>query len=411
MAVRWIASMPSYSQPLFFTISKNIFYSMKNLTILGSTGSIGTNTLNIVAMHSDRFAVKALAAATNVALLAEQIQQFRPEVAVVIDEVRAQHLKEMLPSDAEVEILWGDSGYHQAAVHPEVTLVVTAFVGASGLLPTLAAIDAGKDIALANKETLVIAGALVMREATRRGVKILPVDSEHSAIFQCLQGQHRQDVSRILLTASGGPFRETPANQMATITPDQALNHPTWSMGNKITIDSSTLMNKGLEVIEATWLFDVPPDMIEVVVHPQSIVHSMVSFRDGAVIAQLGEPDMKAAIAYALTYPERFDIQQTAPDFPALGTLTFHSPDFSKFPCLRLAFEACKVGGTLPAAMNAANEVAVEAFLGERLSYPGIAQSIEKVMARHSVVLDPSLEDIMAADNWARKVAAELIMS
>jgi 1-deoxy-D-xylulose-5-phosphate reductoisomerase len=383
---------------------------MKNLTIMGSTGSIGTNTLKIVTMHSDRFAVKALAAATNVALLAEQIEQFRPEVAVVIDEERARKLEAILPPDCEVEILWGESGYLQAAVHPKVNLVVTAFVGASGLLPTLAAIEAGKDIALANKETLVIAGAVVMREASRKGVKILPVDSEHSAIFQCLQGQRRQDLTRILLTASGGPFRETPASQMARITPAQALKHPTWLMGSKITIDSSTLMNKGLEVIEATWLFDVPPDMIEVIVHPQSIVHSMVSFKDGAVIAQLGKPDMKGAIAYALTYPERYDIQQSAPDFPALGTLSFHSPDFEKFPCLKLAYEAGRIGGTLPAVMNAANEMAVEAFLGERLSYSGISQTIKAVMAGHQVVSEPSVEDIMDADGWARKAAADLMM-
>jgi 1-deoxy-D-xylulose-5-phosphate reductoisomerase len=352
-----------------------------------------------------------LAAATNLTLLAEQIQQFRPELAVVLDEERARSLKALLPSDNGVEILWGDSGYHQAAVHPPVDIVVAAFVGAAGLLPTLAAIKAGKDIALANKETLVMAGAVVMREASRQGVKILPVDSEHSAIFQCLEGQRRQDLSRILLTASGGPFRETPASQLTSITPAQALKHPTWSMGNKITIDSSTLMNKGLEVIEARWLFDVSPDLIEVIVHPQSIVHSMVSFKDGAVIAQLGVPDMKGAIAYALSYPERCDIQQPPPDFTDIGALNFHSPDFDKFPCLRLAFEACKTGGTLPAVMNAANEVAVDAFLGERLSYPGIPQTIEAVMAEHRVVLEPTLEDTIAADRFAREAAMTHILT
>ena len=382
---------------------------MKRLTILGSTGSIGTNTLNIVDLFPDRFTVKALAAGTNVALLAEQIKRFRPELAVVLDEACARKLKALLPENCAAHILWGEAGYRQASTHPKVDLVVAAIVGGAGLLPTMAAIEAGKDIALANKETLVMAGAVVMQEASRRGVKILPVDSEHSAIFQCLTGQSRQDVAKILLTASGGPFRNTPKEELRSVTPARALNHPTWSMGNKITIDSSTLMNKGLEVIEAAWLFNVSPDMIEVIVHPQSIVHSMVSFNDGAVIAQLGVPDMKGAIAYALTYPERCDIQQPVPDFAAIGTLSFQPPDYDKFPCLKLAFEACRTGGTLPAVMNAANEVAVEAFLSGRLSFMGIAHTIEKTMDRHQNTTEPSLEEILAADHWARQEAENQI--
>ena len=381
---------------------------LKNLSILGSTGSIGTNLLQIVAQFPDRFRVGALAAKSNIRLLAEQIERFNPRMAVVYDEKRAQALKAQL-RDHEVEILYGDTGYQAAATLAEVDTVVTAVVGAAGLLPTLAAIDAGKKIALANKETLVMAGALVMQRALDAGVQILPIDSEHSAIFQCLQGQQQQDLDRILLTASGGPFLNTSRDQLATIEPLDALAHPTWSMGNKITIDSATLMNKGLEVIEAHWLFKTPLDKIEVVVHPQSIIHSMVAFRDGSVIAQMGIPDMKGAIAYALSYPDRLPLDQPLPAFTELKSLTFVEPDMERFPCLALAYRAGQTGHTLPAVMNAANEIAVEAFLCHRIPFLEIPQIIESVMDAHQVVRDPSLTDILAADQEARTQAQAMI--
>jgi len=373
---------------------------MKYLSILGSTGSIGRNTLSIVKMFPERFAVSALAAKENVALLAEQIGQFSPEIAVVFDEQRAVELKKRLPATSHVEILYGEEGYRTAATSGD--MAVTAVVGAAGLLPTLAAIDAGKDIALANKETLVMAGEIVMKRAADKGIKILPVDSEHSAIFQCLAGQRREDMDKILLTASGGPFLNCPKQEFAHIKPEDALRHPTWQMGKKITIDSATLMNKGLEVIEAKWLFNVSQDKIEVVVHPQSIIHSMVSYKDGSVIAQLGIPDMKGAIAYALSWPERLPLKQPVPDFETIG-LTFQKPDMDKFPCLKLAFKACEQGGTLPAVLNAANEVAVYSFLNHRISFPDIPAMIEKIMERHTVVTNPSLSDILEADRWARE--------
>ncbi len=378
---------------------------MKYLSILGSTGSIGRNTLNIVKMFPERFAVSALAAKENTALLAEQIGQFSPEIAVVFDEQRAVELKKRLPARTRVEILYGEEGYQAAATHGD--MVVTAVVGASGLLPTLAAIDAGKDIALANKETLVMAGEIVMKRAADKGIKILPVDSEHSAIFQCLSGQRREDMDKILLTASGGPFLNRPKQDFDHIKPEDALRHPTWQMGKKISIDSATLMNKGLEVIEAKWLFDVSQDQIEVVVHPQSIIHSMVSYKDGSVIAQLGIPDMKGAIAYALSWPERLPLKQPVPDFAAIGGLTFQKPDIDRFPCLGLAFKACEQGGTLPAVLNAANEAAVYAFLDRRISFPDIPAMIEKVMERHTVVKNPSLADILEADKWAREAVGQ----
>jgi 1-deoxy-D-xylulose-5-phosphate reductoisomerase len=288
-------------------------------------------------------------------------------------------------------------------------MVVSAMVGAAGLLPTLAAIDAGRDIALANKETLVMAGELVMRRAAARGVRILPVDSEHSAIFQCLAGQRREDLDRILLTASGGPFRGFSPERFSDIRPQDALRHPTWQMGHKITIDSATLMNKGLEVIEAHWLFDVAPQQIEVVVHPQSIVHSMVAYRDGSILAQLGVPDMRGAIAYALSYPERLELGQPLPDFCGMGMLTFEKPDFKTFTCLGLAFDACRLGGSMPAVMNAANEVAVAAFLDGAVAFGAIATIIADVMGSHTVISRPDIEDILDADRWARNAAREAI--
>ncbi|WP_236890595.1 1-deoxy-D-xylulose-5-phosphate reductoisomerase [Desulfoluna limicola] len=382
---------------------------MKYLTLLGSTGSIGKNVLEIVRLYPDRFGVKALCAATSVELLAAQVREFSPQIACVIDEPHREKLKRLLPAGCRTELLCGVDGYKQAASHADVSMVVSAFVGAAGLVPTLAAIHAGKSIALANKETLVTAGDLVMPLAAEKGVPILPVDSEHSAIFQCMNGENPREVGKLILTASGGPFRSTPVDEMGAITLAQALNHPTWSMGKKITIDSATLMNKGLEVIEAHHLFGTPASRIEVVVHPQSIVHSMVAYVDGVVMAQMGQPDMKGAIAYALNYPQRLDIGMAAPDFAALASLTFEKPDFTKFRCLKLAFEAAEAGGTLPTVLNAANEVAVAAFLEERIAFLDIPRIIETTMDAHGVITRPVLDDVQEADAWARRKATELL--
>jgi len=382
---------------------------MKYLSILGSTGSIGCNALAIVEMFPDRFAVKALTAKNNTILLARQIERFNPEIAVVFDETSASELKRMLPSGTGVEIIHGEDGYRTAASHYSTDLVVIAVVGAAGLMPTLAAIDAGKNIALANKETLVMAGEIVVKRAEINGVKILPIDSEHSAIFQCIAGNRRQDLDKIILTASGGPFLNLPENEFMTIKPQDALNHPTWQMGKKVSIDSATLMNKGLEVIEAKFLFGVLQGMIEVLIHPQSVIHSMVSFKDGAVMAQLGIPDMKGAIAYALSYPERLTLGQPIPNFASIGALTFEKPDLDKFPCLALSYKACETGETLPAVLNAANEVAVQAFLKESISFTKIPEIIRKTMEQHSVVTDPTLSDILEADRWARRQARDLV--
>jgi 1-deoxy-D-xylulose-5-phosphate reductoisomerase len=382
---------------------------MKYLSVLGSTGSIGCNVLNIVEMFPQDFAVRVLAAKSNVAQLARQIEQFHPALAVVYDEKLARELKELVGAGAGVEILFGDKGYQTAAGFDAADMTVTAMVGASGLMPTLAAIEAGKTIALANKETLVMAGDLVMQRAAQKGVDILPIDSEHSAIFQCLQGERREEVDKILLTASGGPFFKRPRHEFKDITLAEALNHPNWQMGRKITIDSATLMNKGLEVLEAKCLFGVTHRMIEVVIHPQSVIHSMVAYQDGSVMAQLGIPDMKVAIAYALSYPQRLPLRQPLPQFNADQPLTFEQPDLDKFPCLALAFKACEVGGTLPAVLNAANEAAVNAFLKHLIAFIDIPLVVAQTMDKHSVVPDPELADILAADQWARKQAEQEI--
>ncbi|MDA8141863.1 MAG: 1-deoxy-D-xylulose-5-phosphate reductoisomerase [Desulfobacteraceae bacterium] len=382
---------------------------MKTLAILGATGSIGRNTLKIVAKFPDEFKVGVLAAKTNVALLAEQISRFKPELAVVFDDRGAHQLKARLPAGQDTQILFGPEAYQVAATWEGVDMVVGAMVGAAGLAPTLAAIEAGKDIALANKETLVMAGALVKAAVARQKVRLLPVDSEHSAIFQCLHGQRAEALDRLMLTASGGPFLKTPADQFDRLTPEQALKHPNWQMGAKITIDSATLMNKGLEVIEAHWLFEVPTERIEVVVHPQSIIHSMVAFCDGSILAQLGIPDMQGAIAYALSYPQRLPLGQPLPDLTRLGSLTFEAPDMRRFPCLKLALEACRQGGTLPAVLNAANEVAVAAFLERKLSFTAIPTVIEETMTAHLMDSSPDLAGIMAADQWARGRAQGIV--
>lgn len=382
----------------------------KILSILGSTGSIGVSTLEVVRQFPDLFQVAALSAGRNVGLLLDQIRTFRPRLVSVFDQGLAEELDRALLRDSwKPQILFGPEGYERAAECPEAGMLVSAMVGAAGLLPTLAAIRAGKDLALANKETLVVAGEIVINAAERRGIRILPVDSEHSAIFQALQGNHRNALKRILLTASGGPFFQKSSEELASVTPRAALCHPNWSMGRKITIDSATLMNKGLEVIEARWLFGVPVDSVAVHIHPESIVHSMVEYIDGSVIAQLGIPDMKIPIAYALSYPERLPVHGPPLDLFRLRNLSFYPPDQEKFPCLRLAYDACRKGATMPAVLNAANEVAVHAFLEERISFVEIPRLIETVMNAHEASPVLTLEAVMDADRWARAEAERLV--
>jgi 1-deoxy-D-xylulose-5-phosphate reductoisomerase len=384
---------------------------MKRLVVLGSTGSIGEQTLAVAAAFPERYRVVALAAGRNVEKLAEQVRAFRPERVSVADPEGASALRERIGRDA-VEIAVGEEGLLAVARHP-CELVVAGLVGALGLSPTLAAVACGRDVALANKEVLVMAGALVTREARRSGSRLLPVDSEHSAIFQALQGQRAEDVSRLILTASGGPFRDWPAERIARARPGDALQHPNWEMGPKITIDSASLMNKGLEVIEARWLFDVGPERVDVVVHPESIVHSLVEFVDGQVLAQLGLPDMRAPIALALSYPERLPLELPRLDLAALGALHFEAPDRKRFPCLDLAFEALEGGEAAPAVLNAANEVSVEAFLAGRISFPAIAATNETVLgaflAGEAAAPLSELEDVLQADRWGRARAEEAL--
>jgi len=378
---------------------------MKHLAILGSTGSVGRNVLRVVEQFPEEFSVVALTAGRNIDLLGEQLKRFSPQVVVVLDEAMALRLQEQLVPKGHVEILHGADGYETAATLKSADLVVSAMVGSAGLLPTLAAIEHGKAVALANKESLVMAGEVLTQTAREKGAAILPIDSEHSAIFQCLAGHRRQDLKKILLTASGGPFLDRPTEELQDIAPEMALRHPTWDMGPKVTIDSATLMNKGLEVIEARWLFDVPLEQIQVVIHPESIVHSMVAYQDGSVIAQLALPDMRIPIAYALSYPERLDLGLSSPDFFELAALTFREPDLEKFACLALAIRACRLGKTYPAVLSAANEVAVRAFLDHRIGFGRIAETIQETMAEHEPVPAPGLSDILAADAWARRTA------
>lgn len=382
---------------------------MKKLAVLGSTGSIGRSALDIVRMYPDRFDIKVLSGANNTELLALQIEEFRPEFVAVLNREKALDLEKRLKGPHYPEIAFGQEGYEAAAARASADMVLLSMVGAAGLKPALAAIEAGKQIALANKETLVMAGDIIMEKAREKGVEILPVDSEHSAILQCLKGSRRRDFKRIFLTASGGPFRNLPLEKFSNIRLEDALNHPTWEMGAKITIDSATLMNKGLEVIEAVQLFGISHDEIEVLVHPQSIVHSMVGFKDGAVMAQMGVPDMKEAIAYAFSLPARLDLKTEFPDFPGLGALTFEAPDTERFPSLKFAFEACRKKGTLPAVMNAANEVAVQAFLNKKIGFPGIFKIISATMEDHAWIDKPDLSGIIEADYWAREKANSLI--
>lgn len=376
---------------------------MKKIAILGSTGSIGTQTLDVVRAHSDELEVVALAAGSNKERLKEQIREFHPELVSLSDERKAQELKEELAGEA-VEVVCGMDGLIEVAGIDSADVVVTAVVGMMGILPTMEAIRKGKDIALANKETLVTAGHLIIPMAREYGVSILPVDSEHSAIFQCLQGEPKKALDKILLTASGGPFRGKNAEFLETVTLEDALNHPNWSMGPKITIDSSTMVNKGLEVMEAKWLFGVDYSQIEVVIQPQSIIHSMVQYVDGAVIAQLGTPDMRVPIEYALFYPERRSLPGDRLDFSKLSQITFEKPDYKVFRGLSLAIEAGKTGGTMPTVFNAANERAVAKFLKGEIKYTDIVRSIEKCMDAHKVSAHPDLEEILATEQWVYSV-------
>ncbi len=382
--------------------------TVKNISILGSTGSIGTSTLAVVDKFPDRFKVVALAAGNNTELLEKQVRRYRPAVVSLTGEKAAEGLRKRC-ADLPVRVVSGVEGMIQVAAAESANIVVSSIVGTAGLVPTMAAVRAGKDIALANKEVLVTAGELMMSECADRGVKVFPVDSEHSAIFQCLQAGVRRDVRGLILTASGGPFRGMTGSELAKVTLAQALKHPNWSMGKKITVDSATLMNKGLEVIEAHWLFGMEPGRIKVLVHPQSIVHSLVEYQDGSVVAQLGMPDMKGPIAYALSYPERLEDVSPALDLASIATLTFEEPDGERFPCLSYAYEALQAGGSMPAALSAANEVAVKHFLEERIRFIDIPAVIKAVMEAHMPAAVRTVEDALKADRWARQEAEKVI--
>ena len=377
---------------------------MKNVVLLGSTGSIGTSTIKVAQDLPDHIRLLGLAAGNNAELLLEQTRRFQPEAISIGDPTRAKELRDALGTTAEV--CCGPEGLLKLATLPAADIVLIAIVGTAGLQPALAAIRAGKDIAVASKEILVMAGEIVMGEARKFGVRVLAVDSEHSAIFQCLDGKPSASVRRLWLTASGGPFRNTPKEEFAGITVERALKHPSWVMGTKITIASATLFNKGLEMIEARWLFDVGMDRVKVVVHPQSVVHSMVEFVDGSVLAQLSTPDMCLPIQYALTYPERVFSERVQTDFARLGSLTFEETDPDRFPALALARFAGETGGTLPAVLNAANEAAVAAFVQRRITFPQISETVRRTMDRHQCVAHPTLAQILAADAWARSEAA-----
>ena len=377
---------------------------MKKISILGSTGSIGISTLDVIERHPDDFRVVGLAEGHDVAALAEQIEKFRPEVVSVRNGDAVSELKGML-GEHKPEILFGIDGACEVAKLASADEVISAIVGAAGLLPTVAAIESGKTVALANKETMVAAGEFVSELAAKNKVDIIPIDSEHSAIFQSMVGHRSEDVVKILLTASGGPFLRATKDEIERATPEKALNHPKWEMGAKITIDSASLMNKGLEVIEARWLFNVPPEKIDVVVHPQSIIHSMVEYCDGCVLAQLGVPDMRAPIAYAISYPQRRTSGVERLDLASIGSLTFEKPDFDRFPCLTLAYNSLREGGTMPAVLNAANEIAVAAFLDKKIPFGDISRVVEATMTAYENRNVSEIEEILEIDRWAREYA------
>ncbi|WP_058485189.1 1-deoxy-D-xylulose-5-phosphate reductoisomerase [Defluviitalea phaphyphila] len=375
---------------------------MKKISILGSTGSIGTQTLDVIRNLKD-IEVLGLTTNKNIELLEKQINEFHPKKVAVMDEKKAYELKKKLSNS--VEVLSGIEGLNEIATMDEIDTVVTSVVGTVGLIPTFKAIKKEKNIALANKETLVTAGKIIMEEAKNNNVKIIPVDSEHSAIFQCLQGNEENKIERIILTASGGPFRNKNIEDLKNVTLEEALKHPNWSMGKKITIDSATMMNKGLEVIEAKWLFGVELDQIEVLIHPQSIIHSMVEFEDGSIISQIGEPDMRIPIQYALTFPKRLKNKWPRVDFSKRNLFTFEHPNLESFQCLDLAYNALKIGGSMPAVLNAANEIAVERFLKKEISFLDIPKIIEKTMEKHNIIKVPTLSDILEVDKWAREIS------
>ncbi|NIS59425.1 MAG: 1-deoxy-D-xylulose-5-phosphate reductoisomerase [Proteobacteria bacterium] len=381
---------------------------MKRLAVLGSTGSIGVNALDIAGKFENEFKVIALSAGTNIRLLKEQIERFEPKVVSVLNEALALTLQEEI-SPQKTEVLFGVEGLIQIASLPEIDLVVSALVGAAGLIPTISAIMAKKSVALANKESLVMAGKIITEEARKNGVAILPVDSEHSAIFQALVGHSKDEVHRIILTASGGPFLNLPYEKMKEVTSKEALHHPTWNMGRKVSIDSASLMNKGLEVIEARWLFDISTEKIAVQIHPQSVVHSMVEYIDGSIVAQMGITDMRIPIAYALSYPKRLRLELPPLDLNDMDGLTFFPPDVERFPCLRLAYRSIEMGETMPSVLNAANEVAVNSFLEETIKFTDIPEVVEGVMENHRLRPLTTLDDALRADQWAREKAKELI--
>ena len=381
---------------------------MKQIAILGSTGSIGVNTLDLVDRFPHLFRVCGLVAGRNLRRLAAQARKFAPEWVSIQDKENVSTLKRLM-GKRKTEIFWGEEGATRIATAKEVDVVVAAIVGGAGLVPTFEAVRARKEVALANKEALVMAGEIFMREAKKTGVRLLPVDSEHSAIFQCLQGNRKEEVERIVLTASGGPFLHTPLRRLKDVTIDQALRHPNWKMGPKITVDSATMMNKGLEVVEARWLFDLPPLQTEVVIHPQSIVHSMVRYRDGSVIAQLGIPDMRIPIAYALSCPHRLKVNLRRLDLTRQGQLTFLPVEKKRYPALNLAYRALKIGEAMPAVLNAANEVAVNAFLEKRIGFRDIHTAIEHTMAKYPGAPHNGLQGILNVDRWARNKAVEII--
>ncbi len=379
---------------------------MKRLSILGSTGSIGQNTLDVVSRNEKNFKVVALAAGKNIDLLEKQIRTFSPDIVAVADKKTADSLSKRIN---RLEILSGIEGISYAASYEKSDFVISAIVGSAGLMPTLAAIRSGKSVGLANKEALVMAGDIVMGEAKQKRVRIIPVDSEHSAIFQCLEGHKREDIKRIILTASGGPFVDKSREELENISAKDALKHPNWNMGQKITIDSATLMNKGFEVIEACWLFDLPPDKIEILIHPQSIVHSMVEFKDRSCLAQMSTPDMRGPISYALSYPDRLEDPIPALELDNIESLTFRKTDNKNFPCLSFAYDAIKTGGTMPCVLNASNEIAVYAFLNNRIGFNDIPVIIKRTGDSHTVTSLPSLDDILEADRWARETSEKYI--
>ncbi len=386
---------------MYFSLMK------RGVAILGSTGSIGTQALEVIAANPDKFSVEVLTAQKNADLLIQQALQFNPNAVVIVDESLYTKVKDAL-FDAGIKVYAGEESLCQIVQSESIDIVLTALVGFSGLKPTVAAIEAKKQIALANKETLVVAGKIITQLAKENGVNLYPVDSEHSAIFQCLAGEWHNPIEKIILTASGGPFRGKTIEDLKGIRKEQALKHPNWSMGAKITIDSSTLMNKGLEVIEAQWLFDLQPHQIDVIVHPQSIIHSLVQFQDGSLKAQLGLPDMKLPIQYALGYPQRLPADFTRFHFAQFPNLTFEAPDKETFRCLQLAYDAMSEGGSLPCVMNAANEIAVALFLQDKIGYLEIAQLVESVMKHHTLIENPTLNDLFQTDNWSREAAMRL---